>query len=47
MASSCRSGPRNNEENPDIAAIIAQQFQTILPQIVTQVTNNVNNANGG
>ncbi|GKA30280.1 putative reverse transcriptase domain-containing protein [Tanacetum coccineum] len=37
----------NNEENPDIAAIIAQQLQTILPQIVTQVTNNVNNANGG
>ncbi|GKG37798.1 reverse transcriptase domain-containing protein, partial [Tanacetum coccineum] len=23
------------------------QLQTILPQIVTQVTNNVNNANGG
>ncbi|GKE04940.1 putative reverse transcriptase domain-containing protein, partial [Tanacetum coccineum] len=37
----------NNEENPDIIAIIAQQLQTILPQIVTQVTNNVNNANGG
>ncbi|GKC96611.1 putative reverse transcriptase domain-containing protein, partial [Tanacetum coccineum] len=37
----------NNNENPDIAAIIAQQLQTILPQIVTQVTNNVNNANGG
>ncbi|GKF59684.1 hypothetical protein Tco_0176470, partial [Tanacetum coccineum] len=32
---------------PDIAAIIAQQLQTILPQVVTQVTNNVNNANGG
>ncbi|GJZ63162.1 putative reverse transcriptase domain-containing protein, partial [Tanacetum coccineum] len=39
-------GPNNNE-NPDIAAIITQQLQTILPQIVTQVTNNVNNANGG
>ncbi|GKF11517.1 hypothetical protein Tco_0049443, partial [Tanacetum coccineum] len=37
----------NNEENLDIAAIITQQLQTILPQIVTQVTNNVNNANGG
>ncbi|GJX13187.1 putative reverse transcriptase domain-containing protein [Tanacetum coccineum] len=37
----------NNFENPDIAAIIAQQLQTILLQIVTQVTNNVNNANGG
>ncbi|GJY48436.1 hypothetical protein Tco_0438392 [Tanacetum coccineum] len=47
MAPSCRSGPSNNEENPDIAAIIAQQLQTILPQIVTQVTNNMNNANGG
>ncbi|GKD90532.1 putative reverse transcriptase domain-containing protein [Tanacetum coccineum] len=44
MAPSRRSGPNNNE-NPDIAAIIAQQLQTILPQIVTQVTNNVNNAN--
>ncbi|GJZ41570.1 putative reverse transcriptase domain-containing protein [Tanacetum coccineum] len=38
---------RGNNENPDIAAIIAQQLQTILPQIVTQVTNNVNNANNG
>ncbi|GKC96277.1 putative reverse transcriptase domain-containing protein [Tanacetum coccineum] len=48
MAPSRRSGPNNNnEENPDIHAIIAQQLQTILPQIVTQVTNNVNNANGG
>ncbi|GJS39812.1 hypothetical protein Tco_0564855 [Tanacetum coccineum] len=37
----------SNDENPDIAAIIVQQLQTILPQIVTQVTNNVNNANGG
>ncbi|GJR07641.1 reverse transcriptase domain-containing protein [Tanacetum coccineum] len=37
----------NNNENPDIAAIIAQQLQTILPQIITQVTNNVNNANNG
>nr|GEX55456.1 putative reverse transcriptase domain-containing protein [Tanacetum cinerariifolium] len=43
-----RCGPNNNNnnENPDIAAIIAHQLQTILPQIVTQVTNNVNNANG-
>ncbi|GJU84367.1 retrovirus-related pol polyprotein from transposon TNT 1-94 [Tanacetum coccineum] len=45
MALSRRSGP-SNEENPDITAIIAQQLQTILPQIFTQVTNNVNNANG-
>ncbi|GJZ07629.1 reverse transcriptase domain-containing protein, partial [Tanacetum coccineum] len=44
MTPSRRSGP-SNEENLDIAAIIAQQLQTILPQIVTQVTNNVNNAN--
>ncbi|GKD20586.1 hypothetical protein Tco_1222289 [Tanacetum coccineum] len=48
MAPSRRSGPNNNNnENPDIAAIIVQQLQTILPQIVTQVTHNVNNANGG
>ncbi|GJW99119.1 putative reverse transcriptase domain-containing protein [Tanacetum coccineum] len=42
-----KKGPNgfSNEENPNIAAIIAQQLQTILPQIVTQVTNNVNNAN--
>ncbi|GJT72623.1 alpha/beta hydrolases superfamily protein [Tanacetum coccineum] len=38
MAPNRRSGPNN--ENPDIAAIIAQQLQAILPQIVTQVTNN-------
>ncbi|GJT89375.1 putative reverse transcriptase domain-containing protein [Tanacetum coccineum] len=44
MAPSQRSGP-SNKENPDIAAIIAQQLQTILPQIVTQLTNNVNNEN--
>ncbi|GJU72848.1 hypothetical protein Tco_1264253 [Tanacetum coccineum] len=37
----------NKHREPDIAAIIAQQLQTILPQIVTQVTNNVNNANNG
>ncbi|GJU98821.1 putative reverse transcriptase domain-containing protein [Tanacetum coccineum] len=54
MAPSRRSGSNNdtndddnNNENPYIAAIIAQQLQTILPQIVTQVTNNVNNANNG
>ncbi|GKA41627.1 putative reverse transcriptase domain-containing protein, partial [Tanacetum coccineum] len=48
-ASSKPNGPynnNNNEENPDIAAIIAQQLQTVLPQIVIQVTNNVNNSNG-
>ncbi|GJW01262.1 hypothetical protein Tco_1556513 [Tanacetum coccineum] len=35
MAPSRRSGnnDNNNNENPDIAAIIAQQLQTILPQI--------------
>nr|GEZ50054.1 putative reverse transcriptase domain-containing protein [Tanacetum cinerariifolium] len=45
----CSNGPNNNNnnKNPDIATIIAQQLQTILPQIFTQVTNNVNNANGG
>ncbi|GKB79065.1 putative reverse transcriptase domain-containing protein [Tanacetum coccineum] len=35
------------EPNLDIATIIAQQLQNIIPQIVTQVTTNVNNANGG
>ncbi|GJW88069.1 reverse transcriptase domain-containing protein [Tanacetum coccineum] len=48
LESTARSEPKSgpsNDENPDIAAIIAQQLQTILPQIVTQVTNNVNNAN--
>ncbi|GJR43425.1 hypothetical protein Tco_0558972 [Tanacetum coccineum] len=35
------------EPNPDIATIIPQQLQNIIPQIVTQVTANVNNANGG
>ncbi|GJV57457.1 reverse transcriptase domain-containing protein [Tanacetum coccineum] len=44
MAPTRRSNP-NNGANPDIAMIIAQQLQGIIPQIVTQVTNNVNNAN--
>ncbi|GKE53574.1 hypothetical protein Tco_1488730, partial [Tanacetum coccineum] len=47
MAPSRQSGPSNNEENPDIATIIAQKLQNILPHIVTQMTKNVNNANGG
>nr|GEW31559.1 putative reverse transcriptase domain-containing protein [Tanacetum cinerariifolium] len=49
MAPNLRSGPNNNNnnnENPNIATIIVQQLQTILPQIITQVTNNVNNVNG-
>nr|GEW93889.1 putative reverse transcriptase domain-containing protein [Tanacetum cinerariifolium] len=49
MAPNLRSSPNdnNNNENPDITTIIAQQLQTILPQIVTQVTNNMNDGNGG
>ncbi|GJZ68141.1 reverse transcriptase domain-containing protein [Tanacetum coccineum] len=35
------------EPNHDIATIIAQQLQNIIPHIVTQVTANVNNGNGG
>ncbi|GKF07877.1 reverse transcriptase domain-containing protein, partial [Tanacetum coccineum] len=37
----------NDNENgqPDITAIIAQQLQNIIPQIITQVKNNVNNRN--
>ncbi|GJQ97323.1 putative reverse transcriptase domain-containing protein [Tanacetum coccineum] len=44
MAPTRQSGP-SNDENLDIAAIIVQQLQNIIPQIVTQVTDNVNNAN--
>ncbi|GKA37319.1 putative reverse transcriptase domain-containing protein [Tanacetum coccineum] len=44
MGPTRRSGP-SNDENPDITAIIAQQLQNIIPQIVTQVTDNVKNAN--
>nr|GEV37319.1 hypothetical protein [Tanacetum cinerariifolium] len=44
MAPNCRS--QNNEgEQPNIAAIITQQLEAIIPQIVNQVTTNVNNAN--
>nr|GFA77389.1 reverse transcriptase domain-containing protein [Tanacetum cinerariifolium] len=49
MAPNLRSVPNNNNNNNeelDIATIITHQLQTILPQIATQVTNNVNNANG-
>ncbi|GJR95186.1 putative reverse transcriptase domain-containing protein [Tanacetum coccineum] len=35
------------EPNPDIATIIAQQLQNIIPHIVTQVIANVNNVNRG
>nr|GEU57572.1 hypothetical protein [Tanacetum cinerariifolium] len=44
------NGPNNNNnnnENSGIATTIAHQLQTILPQIVTQVTNNMNNVNNG
>ncbi|GKD49041.1 reverse transcriptase domain-containing protein [Tanacetum coccineum] len=34
------------EPNPNIATIITQQLQNIIPQIVTQVTINVNGGNG-
>ncbi|GJS67836.1 putative reverse transcriptase domain-containing protein [Tanacetum coccineum] len=48
MVPNLRGDPsNNNEENPDIATVIAQQLQNIIPQIATQVTANVNNANGG
>ncbi|KAJ9539527.1 hypothetical protein OSB04_032260 [Centaurea solstitialis] len=30
-------------ENPDIAEIIAQQLQALIPTIVTQISNNLNN----
>ncbi|GJY80188.1 putative reverse transcriptase domain-containing protein [Tanacetum coccineum] len=38
MAPSRRSSP-SNEENPDIVSIIAQQLQTIVPQITFMVCN--------
>ncbi|GJV39722.1 reverse transcriptase domain-containing protein [Tanacetum coccineum] len=38
MAPSRRSGP-SNDENPDIAAIIAQQLQNIIPQIIFLACN--------
>ncbi|GKA28364.1 hypothetical protein Tco_0714532 [Tanacetum coccineum] len=40
----------NNGGNPDIAAMIAQQLQALLPTIVTQISNsaiNQRNGNGG
>ncbi|GKA66488.1 hypothetical protein Tco_0766296 [Tanacetum coccineum] len=45
MAPNRRSGPSssNNNENPDVATVIAQQLQAII----TQVANNTNNANNG
>ncbi|GJZ97820.1 putative reverse transcriptase domain-containing protein [Tanacetum coccineum] len=49
VRTSCQN-PTSEESpkpNPDIATIIAQQLHNIIPQIVTQVTDNVNNANGG
>ncbi|GKE32985.1 hypothetical protein Tco_1452307 [Tanacetum coccineum] len=46
MAPSRRRNPNNNSENPNIVMIIAHQLQAIIPQIITQVTNNVNNENG-
>ncbi|GJR69970.1 putative reverse transcriptase domain-containing protein [Tanacetum coccineum] len=44
MAPTRRSNSSNGE-NPDIAAIIAHQLQNVIPQIVTQMTNNMNNNN--
>ncbi|GJZ53084.1 reverse transcriptase domain-containing protein [Tanacetum coccineum] len=44
LESTAKASPK---PNPDIATIIAHQLQNIIPQIVTQVTANVNNENGG
>ncbi|GJX72584.1 putative reverse transcriptase domain-containing protein, partial [Tanacetum coccineum] len=45
IAPNRQSGPSssNNNENPDVATLIAQQLQSII----TQVANNTNNANNG
>ncbi|GKF44606.1 hypothetical protein Tco_0131158 [Tanacetum coccineum] len=45
MALTRRSSASGDIANANIAAIIVQQLQNIIHQIVTQVTNNVNNAN--
>ncbi|GJX60164.1 putative reverse transcriptase domain-containing protein [Tanacetum coccineum] len=44
-----RTRHSNDDDNGqlNLAALIAEQLQNIIPQIVTQVTTNVNNANGG
>ncbi|GJU70858.1 putative reverse transcriptase domain-containing protein [Tanacetum coccineum] len=44
-----RTRHNNDDDNgqPNLAALIAEQLQNIIPQIVTQVTANVNNANEG
>ncbi|GJR26810.1 putative reverse transcriptase domain-containing protein [Tanacetum coccineum] len=47
LSRDCATTRLQQQRGTYIAAIIAQQLQTILPQIVTQVTNNVNNANNG
>ncbi|GJX12548.1 putative reverse transcriptase domain-containing protein [Tanacetum coccineum] len=44
IAPTRRSGP-SNDENPDITAIIVQQLKNIIPKFISQVTDNVNNAN--
>ncbi|GKG13840.1 hypothetical protein Tco_0350800 [Tanacetum coccineum] len=38
---------RQSDNPPDVVEIIAQQLQNIIPNIVTQVTKNLNNGNGG
>ncbi|GJW91158.1 hypothetical protein Tco_0168711 [Tanacetum coccineum] len=44
-----RTRHNNDDDNgqPNLAALIAEQLQNIIPQIVTQVMANVNNANEG
>nr|GFD07221.1 reverse transcriptase domain-containing protein [Tanacetum cinerariifolium] len=46
MVRTSRQNP-TSKTNPDIATVITQQLQNIIPQILTQVTTNINNANGG
>ncbi|GJY23890.1 putative reverse transcriptase domain-containing protein [Tanacetum coccineum] len=48
MAPNLQSGPsNNNNKNPDITTIIAQQLKNIIPQIVTQVTADEFDGKGG
>ncbi|GJR71834.1 reverse transcriptase domain-containing protein [Tanacetum coccineum] len=43
-----RTRHNNDDDNgqPNLVALIAEQLQNIIPRIVTQVTTNVNHANG-
>ncbi|GJX57593.1 hypothetical protein Tco_0287490 [Tanacetum coccineum] len=49
MAPNRRSGPSssNNNENPDVATVIAQQLQAIITQVANNITMLIKYKNGG